>query len=418
MLLGAIADDFTGASDLANTLVLGGMRTVQFVGVPSADAAADCEAGVVALKTRSIPAGNAVAQSLKALDWLLRQGCSQIFFKYCSTFDSTPAGNIGPVAEALINALGAPIAVVCPAFPATGRTLYLGHLFVGGRLLNESGLENHPLNPMTDPDIRRWLRRQTRSDVGLVPLPVVRSGPRAIRAALAEEISAGRRLVVVDAIADKDLRTIGAGVADHRLVTGGSGIALGLPANFAACGLLSGRGATRPLVKGPGCVLSGSCSPASQLQVETFLAAHPGLPVDPAALIEGGLNAVTAAGWVLERLAVEPIVYSTAGPTQVAQAQARYGGAKVAGAIEEFFGKLAIEVVDRGVRRMVIGGGETSGAVVGALRIEALTVGDEIDPGVPALAAERNGPLGLVLKSGNFGSADFFEKALNALGPE
>jgi uncharacterized protein YgbK (DUF1537 family) len=418
VLLGAIADDFTGASDLANTLVLGGMRTVQFIGVPGADAPADCEAGVVALKTRSIPAAEAVAQSLQALDWVMRQGCRQVLFKYCSTFDSTPAGNIGPVADALIDALDTPGAVVCPAFPATGRTLYLGHLFVGGRLLNESGLENHPLNPMTDPDIRRWLRRQTRGDVGLVPLPVVRRGSQAIRSALAEEMTGGRRLVVVDAIVDEDLRAIGAAVADHRLVTGGSGIALGLPANFAASGCLSGHVSAVDPVKGPGCVLSGSCSPASQLQVKTFLAAHPGFAVDASALLEGKVHAADAAGWMVERLAAEPIVYSTASPAAVAEAQARHGGAKIADAIERFFGKLAIEVVDQGVRRLVVGGGETSGAVVGALGIDALTVGREIDPGVPALRAERKGPLGLVLKSGNFGSADFFEKALNTLGPK
>ena len=238
MLLGAIADDFTGASDLANTLAKGGMATVQFVGVPRE--AADCEAGVVALKTRSIPADEAVRQSLAALDWLQAQGCRQILFKYCSTFDSTPAGNIGPVAEALLDRLGAPVAVVCPVFPATGRTLFMGHLFVQGRLLSESGMENHPLNPMTDPDIRRWLALQTKGEVGLVPYAVVQKGADAVRAALDAEAAAGRRLAVVDAVADEDLMVIGRAIAEHRLITGGSGIALGLPENFRRAGLLSG----------------------------------------------------------------------------------------------------------------------------------------------------------------------------------
>ena len=209
MLLGCIADDFTGASDLANTLAKAGMATMQFVGVPEGPAPADCEAGVVALKSRTIPAAEAVAQSLAACEWLLAQGCRQILFKYCSTFDSTPEGNIGPVAEALIARLGAEVAVVCPVFPATGRTLYQGHLFVNGVLLNESGMQNHPLTPMTDPDIRRWLARQTKGEVGLVPFSVVRQGSAAIAGALAEEANAGRRLAVVDAVADDDLVAIG-----------------------------------------------------------------------------------------------------------------------------------------------------------------------------------------------------------------
>ena len=229
MLLGCIADDFTGASDLANTLVRGGMATVQYVGVPDG-AAPDAEAGVVALKTRSAPAGEAVRQSLAALGWLRAQGCRQFVFKYCSTFDSTLAGNIGPVAEALLDALGAPVAVVCPAFPAAGRLLFQGHLFVNGRLLSESGMERHPLTPMTDPDLRRWLGFQARGPVGLVTLDTVRRGAGALCDALAAEGAAGRRLVVVDAVADDDLRTIGAAAAGHALVTGGSGVALGVGA--------------------------------------------------------------------------------------------------------------------------------------------------------------------------------------------
>ena len=255
MLLGAVADDFTGASDLANTLAKGGMATMQFVGAGQRSAAAGCEAGVVALKTRSIAAAEAVGQSLDAARWLLDQGCRQIVFKYCSTFDSTPEGNIGPVAEALLDLLGAEVAVVCPAFPATGRRLFMGHLFVGDRLLSESGMEKHPLTPMTDADIRRWLRRQTQGDVGHVPLDAVRGGP-ALAAAFAAEARAGRRLVVADAVTDADLLALGAAIAGHRLVTGGSGIALGLPANFRAGGLLSDSPAPLPEVRGPAVVLA------------------------------------------------------------------------------------------------------------------------------------------------------------------
>jgi 3-dehydrotetronate 4-kinase len=416
MLLGCIADDFTGASDLANTLAKGGMATVQFVGVPRAGTAAECDAGVIALKTRSIPSADAVAQSLAALDWLKRQGCSQFLFKYCSTFDSTPEGNIGPVAEALLEALDAPVAVVCPVFPATGRTLFMGHLFVGERLLSESGLESHPLNPMTDPDIRRWLSLQCKGDVGLVPYAMVRQGHGAIAAALEAELAAGRRLVVVDAVVDDDLLAIGAAVADHKLVTGGSGIALGLPENFRRAGQLrQGSGGFEPIA-GPGVALSGSCSPASLAQVEAHLANHPGLPVTADDLLAEKLTVADAAGFVARHRGEDPIVYSSADPEAVRQAQARHGGKVVAEAIEGFFGALAHKLVEDGVTRIVVGGGETSGAVVSELGVEQFVIGPEIDPGVPSLATQRPQPIRMALKSGNFGAPDFFAKALARLG--
>jgi uncharacterized protein YgbK (DUF1537 family) len=416
VLLGAVADDFTGASDLANTLARGGMRTVQFVGTGGGRATADCEAGVVALKTRSIEVGDAVQQSLDAARWLLEQGCRQIIFKYCSTFDSTPAGNIGPVAEALLELTGAEVAVVCPAFPRTGRRLFMGHLFVGERLLSESGMENHPLTPMTDPDIRRWLRRQTRGEVGHVMLDTVRQGAAATTAAFEAEARAGRRLVVADAVADEDLLTLGKALSSHRLITGGSGIALALPANFREAGLLSDRPAELPVPKGPAVVLCGSCSTASQRQVAAYLKNAPGLAIDAADLLSGRMSAAVAADWVARQDGAAPIVYSTADPATVAGAQNSFGKAETAAAIERFFGDLARTLADRGTRRIVVGGGETSGAVVEALAVGSLAIGTEIDPGVPALVAERNGPLGLALKSGNFGADDFFTKALAAVG--
>ncbi len=415
MLLGVIADDFTGASDIANTLAKGGMATIQFVGVPGKSAPADCEAGVVALKTRSIPAAEAVAQSLAALDWLKAQGCRQFLFKYCSTFDSTPEGNIGPVAGALLAALDAPVAVVCPAFPTTGRTIYMGHLFVNGRLLSELGMEKHPLNPMTDPDLVRWLARQTDIGVGLVPYPTVRAGAEAIRKALEEQARAGRRLVVADAIVDDDLFALGDALDDAMLITGGSGIALGLPRNFERQGLLGGVAAKVPAITGPGCVLSGSCSTATRAQVAAYAAGHPALTVLPGDLVEGRLTVADALRFVESHLADLPMVTSTAEPETVAAAQERYGRGTVAGKIETFFGELAKELVAKGVRRIVVGGGETSGAVITALGLDALRIGGEIDPGVPALVADGDPLLGLALKSGNFGATDFFEKALEAM---
>lgn len=416
MLLGCIADDFTGASDLANTLAKGGMATTQFVGVPGGAAARDCEAGVVALKTRSIAAHKAVAESIAALEWLRRQGCRQYFFKYCSTFDSTPKGNIGPVAEALLDALDASVAVVCPVFPAAGRTLYSGHLFVEGNLLSESGMESHPLNPMTDADIRRWLSLQTQGDVGLLPYEVVRQGAAAISAGLAAEAAAGRRLVVVDALTDDDLIEVGAAVADDKLVTGGSGIALGLPNNFRESGPIHGGSMAFSGASGPGVVLSGSCSATSRGQVAAHLVDHPGLAVDPDDLSSGAINADIAVAFVHDRIDQSPIIYTTDEPAAVRAAQERHGREAIAAAIETFFGEVAKRLVEGGVTRIAVGGGETSGAVVTALGLERFRIGPEIDPGVPILAAEGQLPVHLALKSGNFGGNDFFAKALGAMG--
>jgi 3-dehydrotetronate 4-kinase len=415
LLLGCIADDFTGASDLANTLTRGGMATIQFIGTPTFDAPAGCEAGVVALKIRSNQSTDAVAQSLDALSWLTRQGCTQFLYKYCSTFDSTPEGNIGPVCEALAEALQAPVAIVCPVFPTAGRTLFMGHLFVKDRLLNESGMEKHPLNPMIDPDIRRWLRRQTRGDVGLTPYRVVREGAAAIRAALEAEAKAGRTLVVVDAVVDDDLRAIGQAVAEHKFVTGGSGIAIGLPDNFRKAGLLGRSAGGFSPIAGPGVVLSGSCSTASLAQVAAYVADHSGLKIDAEALVSGRVTVRDAFRFVMDHIDAAPIVYSTAEPAAVASTQMRHGREHVATVIESFFGDLAEQLASAGVCRIVVGGGETAGAVVTALGVRSFRIGPEIDPGVPVLEADGLKPMRLALKSGNFGAVDFYAKALRMM---
>ncbi|MEJ0040688.1 MAG: 3-oxo-tetronate kinase [Gammaproteobacteria bacterium] len=416
MLLGAVADDFTGASDIANTLRKGGMRTVQFVGVDADGAPADCEAGVVALKTRSATSDDAVRLSLEAARWLQAQGCRQILFKYCSTFDSTPAGNIGPVADALLQLTSADLAIVCPAFPGAGRRLFMGHLFVGDRLLSESGMEHHPLTPMTDPDIRRWLARQSRCRVGHIPLHTVRAGSAALREAFEQEKRAGHRLVVTDAIADEDLLALGAAATGHRLVTGGSGIALGLPRNFREQGLLAERPLALPTPRGAGVVLCGSCSTTSRRQVEAYRQLAPALSIDPAELLGGRMTPGRAAEWVRAQRGAVPIVFSTADPLAVTHVQAALGREQSAAAVERFFGELARLLANNGVRRIVVGGGETSGAVTTALGLERLWIGPEIDPGVPVLFAERGAWIGIALKSGNFGADDFFVRALEAVG--
>ena len=404
MKLGCIGDDFTGSSDLANTLAKQGMRVVQYTGVPNAPASADVEAGVVALKSRSIDPADAVEQSLTALAWLRAQGCTQIFFKYCSTFDSTPKGNIGPVIDALADALEAHQVIVCPAFPGTGRSIYQGHLFVNDTLLSESGMQNHPLTPMTDPDIRRWLRLQSRNAVGHVPASAVLAGAEAIADALAAAHRQGHRLIVVDALRDADLMEIGRAADALPLITGGSGVALGLPANF---------GCTPAPVPWQGqsgrtAILSGSCSAATRAQVAKHGETHPTREIVAEAVIAGDMTPEETGDWLLAQDGL-PMAYSSAAPEEVARVQARFGRDRAAAALEDFFARLAVICRDRGVTRLITAGGETSGAVVEALGLGALEIGPEIAPGVPAL---RAGPdLVVALKSGNFGGERFFEDA-------
>lgn len=417
MLLGVIADDFTGASDIANTIAKGlpphgGLKTAQFLGVPSRPAPPEIEAGVVALKSRSIRVADAVQQSLAALDWLLAQGCRQIVFKYCSTFDSTKEGNIGPVGEALAKALGARGVVACPAFPGAGRTVYMGHLFVHDRLLNESGMQNHPLTPMNDPDIRRWLGYQTETPVGLVPARVVRQGEAAIRNALAE---AEGTMVIVDATSDEELATIGAAIADHKLVTGGSGIAIGLPANFIRRGLAKGSRDSSIGTTGPEAILAGSCSGATRGQIDLHKVSHPTLAIDVDKVMSGETTADDIVKFIQANQGKAPLAYSSGTPEDVRRTQEKYGRDEVAHKLDGFFAETAQKLVAAGVTRLVVAGGETSGAVVSALDLGALTIGQEIDPGVPVLLSHGDKPIALALKSGNFGAQDFFTKALNRL---
>lgn len=410
MLLGCIGDDFTGSSDLANTLAKGGMRVSQYVGTPDKNVSAEVEAGVISLKSRTIAVADAVSQSLHALEWLKAQGCRQFFFKYCSTFDSTAQGNIGPVAEALLKALEAKVAVICPAFPATGRSVYQGHLFVRDALLSESGMEKHPLTPMNDPDIRRWLQRQTPLSVGHVPYQTVATGASAI----SETMRNMTGLVVVDAILDSDLLEIGAAIADHRLVTGGSGIATGLAANFHRQGLLKQNGRRWRGVHGRAVVLSGSCSDQTRAQIRWHkLQGGVALAVSAEDIVTGKVTAACAVDWALKQEGL-PIIYTSADPAVVGLAQNKFGKAKVAERIESFFSEVAETLVQQGVSRLITAGGETSGAVISALDLAELEIGPEIDPGVPALKAEGVN-LAVALKSGNFGSDDFFAKAARAL---
>jgi uncharacterized protein YgbK (DUF1537 family) len=418
MILGCIADDFTGATDLANTLTRRGMHTVQTIGIPKG-AAPEADAVVVALKSRTIPAAQAVAQSLAACRWLQSHGAKQIFFKYCSTFDSTDAGNIGPVADALLDELRSGFTIACPAFPDTGRTIYLGHLFVGGGLLSDSSMRNHPLTPMRNSNLVRVLGKQTQHQVGLVPYNTVKQGAFAIAEAYAALREQGVRHAIVDAVEDKDLENIGAASSTLPLITGGSGVAIGLPANFRMARLILRREGAQPLARvgGPGVVLSGSCSAATLGQVARFAAKHLAIAIDPDALAHHPDKTLSdLLGWAEEALKAGPaLIYASAPPEKVAAVQERFGRENAGAMIEHAVARLAAGLAAKGVRRFVIAGGETSGAAVSALKVEALEIGPQIAPGVPACLSYGAPRYALALKSGNFGGPDFFAEALEAL---
>jgi uncharacterized protein YgbK (DUF1537 family) len=419
VLLGCIADDFTGGTDLAATLVRQGMRTVQTIGVPPAALPAGIDAVVVALKSRTAPVESAVTESLAALRYLREAGCRQFYFKYCSTFDSTPRGNIGPVADALMDALGASFTTACPAFPANGRTVYKGNLFVGDVPLAESGMRHHPLTPMTDSNLVRVLQAQTARKVGVVDHGAVARGAAAISGRFAELRAAGCGYAIVDAIADADLAALGEACAGMTLVTGGSGAALGLPANFRRAGLLAAHGdaARLPRVEGPRAVVSGSCSAATNAQVAYMRERHPAFHVDPLALAHGEDVVAAALAWARERIAREPVlIYATAPPDDVKAVQAQFGVERAGALVEDALARIGTGLVEQGVRRLVVAGGETSGALVKALGVRALMIGPEIDPGVPwTVTVGTPQPMALALKSGNFGTTDFFVKAWDAL---
>jgi len=419
ILLGCIADDFTGATDLANNLVRAGMRVVQAIGVPAQPLDVAADAVVVALKSRTIAPQEAVAQSLAALRWLQSQGARQIYFKYCSTFDSTARGNIGPVTEALMDALGCDFAIATPAFPDNHRTVFKGHLFVGDALLDESGMQNHPLTPMTDANLVRVLQAQCRRKVGLIDYRAVAQGEAAIRARIKLLRAEGAGLAIVDAISNEDLMRLGPALKDQPLVTAGSGVAIGLPANFGLAP--SPQAAALPPATGLQAVVSGSCSLATNRQVMDFIrAGRPALPLDPLRIAAGVDVAAEALAWAEPLLAAGPVLlYSTADPGAVKSVQGRLGVEEAGAMVERTIADIARGLVERGVRQLVVAGGETSGACVQALGIAQMKIGAQIDPGVPwchAHAAAAGGVgMHLTLKSGNFGTDDFFRKAFAAL---
>ncbi len=421
LLLGCIADDFTGATDLANNLVRAGMRVVQTIGVPTEPLQAEVDAVVVALKSRTLPPDDAVAQSLQALRWLQTQQVEQVYFKYCSTFDSwyrgDVRGNIGPVTEALMQALGCGFTMATPAFPDNQRTVFKGHLFVGDVLLSDSGMKDHPLTPMNDANLVRVMQAQCQRPVGLVDYRVMAQGADAIRARFDQLRAEGVAVAVVDALSNDDLIRLGPALKGMPLITAGSGVAIGLPANW---GLQPTPATSQlPSARGWQAVVSGSCSQATRGQVARFQArGGQALSIDPLTLTDDAAVdrcVEQAASWATQRLAQGPVlIYSTADPAQVHAVQQQWGVQAAGARVEQTLARIAQSLVRAGVRQLVVAGGETSGACVQALQINQLHIGAQIDPGVPwchahsPLAGEG---LHLALKSGNFGSEDFFHQA-------
>lgn len=418
ILLGCIADDFTGATDLANNLVRNGMRVAQTIGIPKHSLNLELDSVVVALKSRNLEPEDAVAQSLEALEYLLAQGAQQIFFKYCSTFDSTPRGNIGPVTEALMAALGADFTIATPAFPDNGRSVFKGYLFVGDQLLSESGMRDHPLTPMTDANLVRVMQAQCQRHVGLIEYQTILTGVDAISSRIDSLKASNTQIAIVDAVTNDDLYRIAPALKDFPLITGGSGIAIGLPANF---GIRAHAESSKlPPAHGYRAIVSGSCSQATNLQVERFKsqggAAYALNPLD--------LNQKSAEQllkeiltWAETRLPIGPVlIYSSAAPEEVREVQSQLGAQAAGSAIENLLGLVAKGLVDIGVGQLLIAGGETSGACVKALGVDQMQIGQQIDPGVPwCYALVRNKPLHLALKSGNFGAPDFFTNAFSKL---
>jgi uncharacterized protein YgbK (DUF1537 family) len=421
MKLGCIADDFTGATDLANNLVRSGMRVMQTFGVPTAPLSSDVDAVVVALKSRTIPAQEAIAQSLEALQWLQAQGAEQIYFKYCSTFDSTPAGNIGPVTEALMDALHCKFTIATPAFPDNGRTVFKGYLFAGAVLLNESGMQNHPLTPMTDANLVRVMQAQTQRKVGLIDHTTLAKGTQAITDKIKQLEADGVGVAIVDATSNEDLKTLGPALKGMALVTAGSGVAIGLPGNW---GLqASAKAAALPAPSGFQAIVSGSCSLATQGQVAHYIASgQPSWQFKPlnwtAQDVPSQIKADVAAAlaWAEPLLSQGPVlVYATSDADTLQKVQAKFGREQAGEWMESALAQVCQGLQALGVKQWVIAGGETSGACVQALNITQMQIGSQIDPGVPWCYAPQHTAGHLTLKSGNFGTPDFFTKALKVL---
>lgn len=421
VILGCVADDFTGASDLASFLVESGMSTVQIIDVPTQDQPLmeDVDAVVVALKSRTQPVSDAINDSIAALEWLKAKGCQQFYFKYCSTFDSTTKGNIGPVVDAMLENLGEQYTIACPSLPVNGRKVFNGHLFVNGSLLSESGMEFHPLTPMTDSNIVRVMAQQSQGEVSLIDHSIVEAGPKTIKEAMAR-LSETSRYSVVDAISNENLMAIAQACDDLKLVTGGSGLSIGLADNFVRKGLFNKRYDSKVLrpVKGGTVILSGSCSKATRAQVAQYKEHNPSLKVNPMELEHGSQTVAGAVAWyqsASKQGQIPVLIYATDEPENINKYMHALGEQKASQLVEKFMHELACALSQAGVCRFIVAGGETSGSVVKALNVTSLKIGESIAPGVPVIQSTEPPYFLMALKSGNFGQVDFFDRAFQIL---
>lgn len=413
MLLGVIADDFTGATDIAGFLVEHGMRAVQLNGVPDTHLDIDTDAIVISLKSRSCPAEQAIQLSIQALNWLKEQGCQQFYFKYCSTFDSTEHGNIGPVTDALLDALNESFTIVCPALPVNGRTVFNGHLFVYNEPLNESGMRHHPVTPMTDSSVVRLMERQSRGSVGLINYLVIEQGVNAVTAQFEQIKQAGQRYAVVDAINHQQLAIIGQAAKELKLITGGSGLAASIAQNWSHQLAEKKKADTAGLpIKAKTIVLSGSCSLMTNQQVAYYQHIAPSFEVDIHACLTQPQYAQEVCQWVLNQgdSLYAPMVFATVNAQKLHHIQEQYGAQKSSEAVEHFFSQLAVLLHNAGIRNFIVAGGETSGTVTQSLNVQGFHIGPQIAPGVPWITS-LDQTLSLALKSGNFGQSDFFKTA-------
>ncbi|EGR0635216.1 membrane protein [Vibrio vulnificus] len=413
MLLGVIADDFTGATDIAGFLVENGMRTVQLNGIPKQEVDISADAVVISLKSRSCPVDEAINDSVAALKWLQANGCQQFYFKYCSTFDSTAEGNIGPVTDALLAELNEDFTIVCPALPVNGRTVYNGHLFVFQDLLSDSGMRNHPVTPMTDSSLIRMMDAQSQGSSGLVNFQVIEQGSQAVSERFETLKQQGVRYAVVDAFNADHLVTLGQAAKSLKLVTGGSGLAVGIAKNWAE--LLADQSDAKKAgnpTKAPTVVFSGSCSVMTNQQVAVYKQQAPHFAIDVKACLTDEAYSNHVFDWVMTNIDSEfaPLVYATAEATALKAIQEEFGAQASSHAVEQFFSKLAIKLQQHGVKNFIVAGGETSGVVTQSLAVTGFHIGPQIAPGVPWVKS-IDGELSLALKSGNFGDERFFAKA-------
>ena len=423
MKLGIIGVDFTGSSDIANNLKKSGMQVSMYAGVPTTTPLEIkkelTDAAVIALKTRTIPIEEAISESLKALSWLKGCGCEQFIFKYCSTFDSTKKGNIGPVTDAIMEELNTDFTIACPSFPDAGRTVYFGHMFVNGKPLNESGMENHPLTPMTDHNLVRWLDHQTKNNVGLIDFQTISKGANSVKERVESLKTNGYKYAIIDTIKNDDFEIICNGVKDLPFLTGGSGIALGLPKIYKDRGLLSASNFEIPKNNSNAIILSGSCSVATINQINTYKENNPSLYVSPDEVMNNKNLVEKVFSWIKDNETLSPLVYSSSDTKTVTEKQKQYGQEILADKIENFFELLSKKLVKDSFGTFISAGGETSGAIIKGLGVQELKIGEEISHGVPALWSPHsngNKPISVTLKSGNFGQTDFFDRALKVFG--